>query len=365
MFNGRISPLGAFAAAIASLSLAGCSGGSSGVPVTPPNPAAEPHRWRSPQAQSDGYLIGALYVADNVGKSVFRFVLNGDGTLKAPAGTSLVLPYNPGAIAIGQNGSLFVVRLVNNSVQIYKPKACCYDKPIRQVKLQFQPTSIAVDAKGYLYVGGSTTGYVAVFKPGARGIATPVQVISLPDRHFTVNGVAVDSAGKLYMSDTNEISGCSTPTTNPTLQRAIIGNGQQAGPAGMALDASGELYATNPGAQNVLAYSPTANGTAPADRVISSSPALLANITAAVNGNVLYVNNTNPASIELLNTQTSGQQTPIRERDRQLYAVAGRSRARTVTTTTSRDGGRRAVGQRAPPFLASGRSRIRPGARRR
>ena len=79
----------------------------------------------------------------------------------------------------------------------------------------------------------------------------------------------------------------------------------------MALDASGELYATNPGAQNVLAYSPTANGTAPADRVISSSPALLANITAAVNGNVLYVNNTNPASIELLNAQTSGQQTPI------------------------------------------------------
>jgi len=38
---------------------------------------------------------------------------------------------------------------------------------------------------------------------------------------------------------------------------------------------------------------------------------VLANITTAVNGNVLYVNNTNPASIELLNTQTSGQQTPI------------------------------------------------------
>jgi sugar lactone lactonase YvrE len=253
----------------------------------------------------------ALYVSDSVGKSVFRFVLNTNGTLRAPAGSSLVLGYNPGSIAIGPKGNLFVVSLVNNSVQIYKKGACCYAKAVRTVILGFGPTGIAVDTNGYLYVGGSTTGYVAVFAPNAKGRAKPVQVISLPDRHFTVNGVAVDASGNLYMSDTNEISVFSTPTTNPTLSRAIIGNGQQAAPTGMAFDASNELYATNPGAQNVLAYSPSANGTDGADRVISASPALIANVTDAVNGSTLYVNSANPASIVLLNAQTAGTQTPI------------------------------------------------------
>jgi len=253
----------------------------------------------------------ALYVSDNIGKSVFRFVLAPNGTLKAPAGSSLVLPYNPGSIAIGPKGNLFVTSLVNNSVQIYKKGACCYDKATRQVTLAFQPTGIAVDANGYLYVGGSTTGYVAVFAPSAKGRAQPVQVISLPDRHFTVNGVAIDAYGDLYMSDTNEISVFTTPATNPTLSRAIIGNGQQSGPTGMAFDPSNELYADNPGAQNVLAYSPSANGTDPADRVISANPALIANVADAVNGTTLYTNSTNPAAIVLLSTLSGGTQTPL------------------------------------------------------
>jgi sugar lactone lactonase YvrE len=136
-------------------------------------------------------------------------------------------------------------------------------------------------------------------------------VISLPDRHFTVNGVAVDAAGDLYMSDTNEISVFSTPVTNPTLSRAIIGSGQQAAPTGMAFDAGNELYADNPGAQNILAYSPTANGTDGADRVISANPALLANLADAVNGTTLYTNSTKPGAIVLLSTLTAGTQTPI------------------------------------------------------
>jgi sugar lactone lactonase YvrE len=294
-------------AALASALLAGCAAPGSSVAGLGPQPTAQSSFERAFEAAPPK----ALYVSDNIGKSVFRFVLNTNGTLRAPAGSSLVLGYNPGSIAIGPKGNLFVVSLVNNSVQVYKKGACCNAKAVRTVILGFGPTGIAVDANGYLYVGGSTTSYVAVFAPGARGRAKPVQVISLPDRHFTVNGVAVDAGGNLYMSDTNEISVFSTPATNPTLARAIIGNGQQAAPTGMAFDASDELYAANPGAQNILAYSPTANGTDGADRVISANPALLANITDAVNGSTLYVNSTNPASIVLLNAQTAGTQTPI------------------------------------------------------
>ncbi len=307
MFHLRAHGPRAATIAVAGAILSACAGPGSFVAGVTPQTAGPSSFARMTAATAPK----ALYVSDNIGKSVFRFVLNTNGTLRAPAGSSLVLGYNPGSIAIGPKGNLFVVSLVNNTVEVYKKGACCYAKAVRTVILSFGPTGIAVDAHGYLYVGGSTTGSVAVFAPSAKGRAKPVQVISLPDRHFTVNGVAVDAGGNLYMSDTNEISVFSTPATNPTLQRAIIGNGQQSAPTGMAFDASSELYATNPGAQNILAYSPTANGTDGADRVISANPALLANITDAVNGTILYVNSTNPGSIVLLDTQTAGTQTPI------------------------------------------------------
>jgi sugar lactone lactonase YvrE len=308
MFEVRPIAGAVSAAALTCLTLASCAGSGSSVPAT--QLAAPALTNPMSRAFQPNAAPKALYVSDNIGKSVFRFVLNGDGTLKTPAGSSLVLPYNPGPIAVGPNGYLYVISLVNNSIQGYRPHVAGKKNPFRQIKLSFQPTGIAVDANGYIYVSGSTTGYTAVFAPFAHGPATPVQIISLPDRHFTVNGVAVDSGGNMYMSDTNEISVFSTPTSNPTLQRAIIGNGQQAAPAGMAFDAGNELYATNPGNQNILAYSPTANGTSPADRVISANPALVGDTADAVNGTNLYVNSQNPGAIYLLNTTQGGTQTP-------------------------------------------------------
>jgi hypothetical protein len=290
MFRVRTIASTLSAIAIASLALPSCSGGTgSGVPsgsVQSPLTTGALARTAGPDSAP-----GGLYVSDNIGKSVFRFVINPDGTLQAPAGSSLVLPYNPGAIAVGSRGTLLVVSQTNNALFLYKSKATGSTKPFRQVNFDFQPTSVAVDSKGYLYVGGSTNGFVSVYAPGAHGFATPIQKIALPDRHALTNGVAVDPTGNLYMSDTNEISEFSTPTTNPTIKRAIIGNGQQGSPSGMSLDAGGELYAANTQNANILAYSPTANGTSPADRLVSSNgPSLQAPLSTAVNGKTLYAN---------------------------------------------------------------------------
>jgi sugar lactone lactonase YvrE len=298
------------AVAIVCLTLPSCSGGSgSSVPLGPAQlpAAASSLRTVGPDAAQN-----AVYVSDSVGKSVFRFVINGNGTLATPAGSSLVLPYNPGAIAIAKSGNLFVANQGNNSIQVYKPKASGSAPSIRTLLLPFQPTSVAIDSKGYLFVGGSTNGYVAVYAPGAHGMAPTIQRIALPDRHATINGVAVDSSGNMYVSDTNEISEFTSPTTNPFLARAIIGNGQQNAPSGMALDASGELYAANTGNQNLLAYSPSANGTSPADRLISSnSPSLLGPIGTALKGETLYVTSGNqffgPPSVFVLNALQGAQ----------------------------------------------------------
>ncbi|HEY1428581.1 MAG TPA: hypothetical protein VGF18_03345 [Candidatus Tumulicola sp.] len=306
----------AAAAAVCALTLSACSGNS--ISTTPAAPATtggtnvvQPTSHAQPQG---GAKATAVYASDFYGKSVFRFVRNADGTLVTPAGSSLVLGYNPGAIAIGSSGVLFVADEGNESIEVYPKDSSGYANATRTLLLPFVPSAIAVDGAGYEYAGGFTNGYVAVYKPGAKGTASTIQRIALPDKHVDINGLAIDSKGNLYVSDTNEISEFATPRTNPTLVRAIVGTGQQNAPSGLALQTSGELYAANAGDNNILAYSPTANGYSAPDRTITSTnPALKFPNGVAVHGNVLYSTSGNsfdgPASIFVLSTN-QGSQTP-------------------------------------------------------
>jgi hypothetical protein len=110
MIHTRIGVRTLVAIALSSLVLPSCSGGASGTAIPPAAGSAASQSARSPlpSIKSDGSAATALYVSDFYGKSVFRFARNSDGTLVTPAGSSLVLPYNPGPIAIGRTGSLFV-----------------------------------------------------------------------------------------------------------------------------------------------------------------------------------------------------------------------------------------------------------------
>lgn len=277
----------------------------------------------SPTLQSPSLLqsirpnagTSALYVSDWYGKSVFRYVRNADGSLQSPAGSSLVVPYNPGPIAIGPGGALFVTDEDTQSLFVYGKDAKGYAQPTRELVPPFVPSCVAVDRSGHEFVGGFTNGYVAVYARGAQGNATTLQRISLPDHHVDINGVAVDSSGDLYVSDSNEISEFTTPVTKPTLKRAIVGTGQQNSPTGLALsNSTGELYAANAGDNNVLAYSPTANGKSAPDRTISSrGPALKAPVGAALSGSVLYATSgttlDGPPSIFVFDA-LKGRQTP-------------------------------------------------------
>jgi DNA-binding beta-propeller fold protein YncE len=305
------------ALAAAGLLLPNCSGGN----AVPSGTAAMPQgvqplsSVRQPLKAKSGTTT-ALYISDWYAKSIFRFTRNANGTLVTPAGSSLVLGYNPGPIAIGPtSGRLFVTDQDSESVYVYAKRAKGYAQPLRQLIAPFVPSCVAVDRNGYEYVGGFTNGYVAVYAPGAYGSAPTLQRIGLPDKHADINGVALDSQGNLYVSDTNEVSEFATPVTNPTLVRAIVGTGQQNAPTGMTLnDKTGELYVANSNDNNILVYSSTANGKSKPQRTITSpSPPLIGPAGVALSGTVLYSTSGTtvhgPASVFVLNP-LKGQQSP-------------------------------------------------------
>ena len=303
------------AAIAASLALAACSSNGSLPSSSGGVPQAALQSASPMQAEAQAGSPAALYVGDFYGKSVFRFVRNPDGTLQTPAGSSLVLPYNPGPIAVGRHGNLFVTDEENESIEVYRERATGSQQPSRTLLLPFVPSCVAVDAAGDVFAGGFSNGYVAVFAPGAKGPANTIQRIALPDGHSDVNGVAIDAAGDLYVTDSNEISEFSTPATNPTLKRAIVGSGQLSSPTGIALERSnGELYTANAGDNNVLAYARTANGHDAPDRTISSNAAQLKNPTGvAVHETVLYTTSgtslNGPPSVFVFDDR-KGAQTP-------------------------------------------------------
>lgn len=305
------------ALALGSLALPSCSGNN----AVPNGSTAMPEGMqplstiREPLKAKSGTMT-ALYISDYYAKSVFRFARNSNGSLVTPAGSSLVLSYNPGPIAIGPtSGRLFVTDEDSESIYVYAKDAKGYAQPLRELIAPFVPSCIAVDKAGNEYVGGFTNGYVAVYAAGASGSAPTLQRIALPDRHADVNGLALDSQGNLYVSDTNEVSEFSTPVTNPTLVRAIVGTGQQNTPTGMTLnDKSEELYVANTNDNNILVYSPTANGKSKPQRTITSpSPPLIGPTAVALAGPVLYSTSGTtlhgPASVFVLNP-LKGQQSP-------------------------------------------------------
>jgi lactonase family protein with 7-bladed beta-propeller/NHL repeat-containing protein len=140
---------------------------------------------------------------------------------------------------------------------------------VQQVRERPIPLGVAKP----LYVSDST--HVAVYAPGATGNATPLRVITGPNTGFRgPAGIALDATGQLYVANQGNAITLYPPgaTGNAPPAATLAGSSTGLnGPADIALGPAGQLYVTNALGNSITTYAPGATGNAAPTNTIAGS----------------------------------------------------------------------------------------------
>jgi hypothetical protein len=168
------------------------------------------------------------------------------------------------------------------------------------------PEGIAVDSNGNIYVANAGSNSVTEYSSGSTGNVSPVATISgMATGLNNPQGIAVDSTADVYVSNYGSANGGSDSVTvypsgssgNASPSSTISGGGTGlAGPLSLTVDSSGNIYVLNFIAnqtESVTIYAPGSNGNISPTATISGNSTSLENpagIAVDAGGN-LYVTN--------------------------------------------------------------------------
>jgi sugar lactone lactonase YvrE len=303
--------------ALAQASLAGCTSKGSGS-LTPFSPS-----------QSKLYVFNA----QPSGGSIAGFPITAAGNVAPSTSisgslTGLDAPFYG---TVDASGTLYAPNTLANSVTTYVAgstgdvgAASYLDGPYTGLGY---PAGIAVATSGDFFVcnrqAGSPYTSVTEYAAGSTGNAHPVATIRGPSTTLTYpTAVGLDSLGYIYVSNgSSTYSGGSiavfSPNSNGNIApaREVKGTGTGLdGPAGIALDAAGNLYVANRLSQSVTVYAAGSNGDVGPTRAIAGTMTGLARPTGiAVDSNgYIYVANQGTPSITVYTAGASGNAVPIR-----------------------------------------------------
>jgi hypothetical protein len=136
-------------------------------------------------------------------------------------------------------------------------------------------------------------------------------------------GLATDSKGNLYVTQSASIDVYANPTKKPALIRQIVGSsftGTGLAPGPIWIDHTGELYVVDEGANTISAYPDTANGSVSPDRTIVPVGVRLdrteTNSSIAVSGNTLFAtyamgSHGTVRGVVAFNKRVGGKQRPL------------------------------------------------------
>jgi hypothetical protein len=291
---------------------------------------------------SGGTLTGAIYVTNSVTNSVLVFAPNPSGTInEAPiaiiAGSNTGLQ-NPQGIAIDASGRIYVANDVPNSgetggdpgvliaggyITVYAadPHGVLNEAPLARLTpavlgvgvLPGFPAALAIDASGMIYLasgdfGAGGGGSVSVYAANPSGAFTGTPLGTVNTVSFSFTGVAVDATGKIYAA--NPFAGANAPpsitvyanpngtvTGTPLATIAGSNTGLNA-PYGVALDANGKIYVANisqNSTPSITVYPANPSGTlneAPVATIAGSHTGLNAPTSVVVDASgLIYVGN--------------------------------------------------------------------------
>ena len=189
---------------------------------------------------------------------------------------------------------IYVANAGGGSITIYPKGANGNVAPVRTIQGPdtdlHDPTGIAVDSLGYIYVGniGNTPADIDVYRPSAKGDAVPVRHITPVAPHPVLDGargMAVDAVNDLYVAVPGEgileyaagAKGDVAPIATIAGSNVVCAN-----PAGVDIDAAGNIWAADGGA--VCEYPSGSNGN------VTPSRAIIGDLTGLFNATDVKVN---------------------------------------------------------------------------
>ncbi|HVN63292.1 MAG TPA: choice-of-anchor D domain-containing protein [Candidatus Binataceae bacterium] len=236
----------------------------------------------------------STYIANFGGASLsaYPFGASGDvGPTSTISGAETGLS-NPFGIALDSTGNIYVANLSGGasnlgSVTVYAAGASGDAAPIENISgpdtgLNY-PWGIAVDSSGSLYVANigpccdpSCGESITIYSAGSNGNAAPIATIPA-DSTTKLNspyGITFDAAGRLWVADYGGgpsgigaitvyppgANGEAAPIINITGDTAGDSNAGLDGPDAVALDAAGNIYATNGLGASLTIYPAGSNG---------------------------------------------------------------------------------------------------------
>jgi sugar lactone lactonase YvrE len=195
---------------------------------------------------------------------------------------------NPTGIAL-HGGNIYVANEGGQTVTVYPEGTTGNVAPSSTLNTEGEATGVAVDSGGNIYVSGYSQEQLFVYPAGSSGNATPSGEL---DTSIRIGSIALDSANNIYVTT---CLGCgpeysvlvypagSTGSATPSATITGSKTGLQA-PAGIAVDSAGSIYVANDnsdfgngGADTVTVYSAGSNGNvAPSATITGPLTALLA-----------------------------------------------------------------------------------------
>ncbi len=167
-----------------------------------------------------------------------------------------------GDLALGSDGTLYVMDTFNNRVQVLGPDGAFlreWGKPGSEEGQFSSPQGIAVDREGRVYVAETGNQRVQVFASDGQILATWGRSEAEGRPWVSPADVAIDAAGTVSVTDT-ATDQMYRVDEEGTLIDAFGETGEQPGqllgPVGAAVDMTGNLYVAEYGGQRVQVFAP-------------------------------------------------------------------------------------------------------------